>query len=349
MEQWLIKLVCAFVHPKSKSKRKAMREKLKADLIRFKCRLLSMSEEDAQRMIEIGGRISLIKYALMKRRLRREKKRRFPQYLSVCAIVKNEAAYLPEWIEFYKLAGADKFYIYDNDSTDNTKEVLKPYIDAGDVVYTLQSGQAQQLVAYNDAVARYKNETKWLAFFDLDEFVLPLSTRTIPEFLKDFEEECGVVVYWMIYGDNGHKTKTDGLVLERFTAHAEEGFAINRYLKTIANPREIEKADIHFSFYKGGLAVDENGRFRSGGMGEEPQLKKIRMNHYFGKSFEEFMQKRNRGMADHKRNDLRSVSDFEIHNRNEITNDTSAEKYIRPIKEALARKGFDESGRLLPR
>lgn len=33
MERLLIKLVCAFVHPKSK--RKAMREKLKADLIRF--------------------------------------------------------------------------------------------------------------------------------------------------------------------------------------------------------------------------------------------------------------------------------------------------------------------------
>ncbi len=284
----------------------------------------------------------------MKRRLRCEKKRRFPQYLSVCAIVKNEAAYLPEWIEFYKLAGADKFYIYDNDSTDNTKEVLKPYIDAGDVVYTLQSGQAQQVVAYNDAVAKYKNETKWLAFFDLDEFVLPLSTRTIPEFLKDFEEECGVVVYWMVYGDNGHKTKTDGLVLERFTAHSTEDFDANRHVKTIANPREIKEMNVHHAVYRGGFAKDEAGRTITWAKGVN-SVEKIRMNHYFGKSFEEFMQKRNRGMADHKRNDLRSVSDFEIHNRNEITNDTSAEKYIRPIKEALARKGFDESGRLLPR
>ena len=91
--------------------------------------MLSLSEGDAQRIIEYRGGVSLIGYALMKRRLKKEKQRRFPQYLSLCAIVKNEAPYLPEWIEFYKLVGVEKFYIYDNDSTDNTKEVLKPYIE----------------------------------------------------------------------------------------------------------------------------------------------------------------------------------------------------------------------------
>lgn len=253
--------------------------------------MLGLSAADAQRILEVRGGVSLIKYALMRRRLKKEKNSEFPQYLSLCAIVKNEAPYLPEWIEFYKLVGVEKFYIYDNESSDNTKEVLKPYIDTGDVVYTYQPGQAQQLVAYNDAVKKYKNETKWLGFFDLDEFVMPLSTKTIPEFLKDYEEECGVVIYWLVYGDNGHKTKTDGLVLERFTAHSEEGFGVNKYLKTIANPREIKGMDVHYAVYRGGFAKDENGSFRPGGMGEYPQIKKIRMNHYFGKSFEEFMQK----------------------------------------------------------
>lgn len=283
----------------------------------------------------------------MRRRLKKEKNRKFPQYLSLCAIVKNEAPYLPEWIEFYKLVGVEKFYIYDNESSDNTKEVLKPYIDAGDVVYTYQQGQAQQVVAYNDAVKKYKNETKWLGFFDLDEFVMPLSTTSIPDFLKDFEEECGVVVYWLVYGDNGHKTKTDGLVLERFTAHSEKDFGANKYFKTIANPREIKEMVVHHALYRGGFANDENGRFRPGGMGEFPEIEKIRMNHYFGKSFEEFMQKRNRGQADRNFKDLRPITAFEYHNRNEIINDGTAEKYIRPIKEALKQKGFDESGRLV--
>ena len=316
---------------------------------RFKCYVLGLSSEDAQCIVGIGKKLPLIKYALMRRRLRKEKNRKFPQYLSLCAIVKNEAPYLPEWIEFYKLVGVEKFYIYDNESSDNTKEVLAPYIDAGDVVYTYQPGQAQQVVAYNDAVKKYKNETKWMGFFDLDEFVMPLSTETIPEFLKDYEEECGVVIYWLVYGDNGHKTKTDGLVLERFTAHSEKTFSVNTFVKTIANPREIKKMDVHHAIYKSGFARDEKGSFWSEGMGDFPQIEKIRMNHYFGKSFEEFMQKRNRGRATKTLSSaaLRPVEKFYEHNRNEIKDDKTAEKYILPIKEALRKKGFDDSGRLI--
>ena len=57
MERLLIHLFCAFIP--SKEKRKETREKLRAALIRFKCRLLSLSEGDAQRIIEYrGGGIS---------------------------------------------------------------------------------------------------------------------------------------------------------------------------------------------------------------------------------------------------------------------------------------------------
>ena len=39
--------------------------------------------------------------------------------LSFVAIVKNEAPYIVEWIEFHRLVGVDKFYIYDNESSEN--------------------------------------------------------------------------------------------------------------------------------------------------------------------------------------------------------------------------------------
>ena len=290
-------------------------------------------------------RYGLINAAKLKFRLKHDKTQ--PKYyLAVCAIAKNEGPYFKEWVDWHHEQGVDKFYIYDNESTDCTKEVLKPYIESGDVVYTYQPGQAQQTVAYNDAVKKYKNETKWLGFFDLDEFVMPLSTTTIPEFLKDFEEECGVVIYWLVYGDNGHKTKTDGLVLERFTAHSEEGFSGNVLVKTIANPREIKEMVVHHALYRGGFAKDEAGRIIAGPKGI-CSVKKIRMNHCFGKSFEEFVQKRNRGKADNVFDDLRPFEDFDTHNKNEIANDKTAEKYIRPIKEALKQKGFDENGRLV--
>ena len=52
-------------------------------------------------------------------------------YLSVCAIYKNEARYLAEWLEFHLLAGVEHFFLYNNDSTDDHREVLAPYLRAG--------------------------------------------------------------------------------------------------------------------------------------------------------------------------------------------------------------------------
>ena len=45
--------------------------------------------------------------------------------LSVCAIIKNEDKYLIEWLIYYKMIGVTKFYIYDNNSSDNSKNILK--------------------------------------------------------------------------------------------------------------------------------------------------------------------------------------------------------------------------------
>ena len=33
--------------------------------------------------------------------------------LSICAIFKNEAKFLKEWIEYHRLVGVDHFYLYD--------------------------------------------------------------------------------------------------------------------------------------------------------------------------------------------------------------------------------------------
>lgn len=68
--------------------------------------------------------------------------------LSFVAIIKNEAHYIKEWIEFHKLVGVDRFYIYDNESTDNVKDVLKEYIDKGEVVYTYFPGKCKSPKSY---------------------------------------------------------------------------------------------------------------------------------------------------------------------------------------------------------
>ena len=97
-------------------------------------------------------------------------------YLSIAASVKNEGRYLREWIEYHLWAGVDHFYIYDDGSTDNTIEVLAPYIESGVVTYHYYDGRkglkgSQMTRRYRDAVARYKYCTRWMALIDSDEFM----------------------------------------------------------------------------------------------------------------------------------------------------------------------------------
>ena len=93
--------------------------------------------------------------------------------LSIVAILKCEGPYLKEWLDYHLMAGVDHFYLYDNDSPDNQAEVAKPYVEKGLVDYFSMPGKAMQMVAYNDAIKRFKFQSRYMAFLDGDEFVYP--------------------------------------------------------------------------------------------------------------------------------------------------------------------------------
>ena len=141
-------------------------------------------------------------------------------YLSIVAILKNEAPYIKEWIEYHKLVGVERFYFYDNGSTDNTREILNPYIKDGTVVYNYIEGKCLQNPAYADAIVKYKNETRWLAIIDLDEFIVPIEKDNIQDFLKDYEKYPAVGINWVMFDSNGHQTRPlsgGGLVTANYT------------------------------------------------------------------------------------------------------------------------------------
>src|SRR5262245_18300427 len=54
-----------------------------------------------------------------------------PIGLAVCAIVHDEARYLAEWVSIHRIQGLERFYLYDNRSTDDWRSALEPEIAAG--------------------------------------------------------------------------------------------------------------------------------------------------------------------------------------------------------------------------
>lgn len=251
-----------------------------------------------------------------------------PLTLSICAIVKNEAPYLLEWIAHHRTVGVEHFVIFDNDSTDGTTDLLSGLARAGIVDHVPWPDiphMAAQRPAYIAGLARLADRCRWVAFMDADEFLYPIDGRDVPSILADYDEAAGLVLPWRLFGSNGHHWQQDELVISRFTRRASAGHPLNRSVKTIVQARLVAKPDIHAPSITDGSLVDEHGRV-AGSQGHPshhavPDARKLVINHYFTKSSEEWTRKRNRGQAteplDSKAR-LRPDEHFAIHDLNDV-------------------------------
>ena len=247
--------------------------------------------------------------------------------LAVVAILKNEGHYLKEWLDYHLLAGVDHFYLYDNDSPDNQAEVAAPYVEAGLVDYISAPGKVMQLVAYNDAVKRFKFQCRYMAFIDGDEFIYPKTNRSIVEVVDDIlardPNAAGLAINWQIFGSNGQK-KADYSrgVLERFTRRAKSDASCNTAVKVVVNPRMTKFFYLpHCALYfEGCCAVNENGDIVPQTSNISVSAEKIAVNHYYAKSLEEFEQKIARGRSDTLRK--RKLDELTFYERNEVFDDS---------------------------
>lgn len=56
---------------------------------------------------------------------------------AVCAFFRNEARYLPEWLAYHRAVGFEHFVLYDNNSTDASKDAVRqsPFADRATLVH----------------------------------------------------------------------------------------------------------------------------------------------------------------------------------------------------------------------
>lgn len=124
-------------------------------------------------------------------------------------------------------------------------------------------------------------------------------------------------------------------MLDNFLYRAKEDGKGNNCIKTIVNPRRVYKYEhVHFPTYLMGFySVDENGNKVNGWSNEVVEINKIRINHYFTKSKEEWIVRRSMGKADYKdRSQIRTLQEFEEHDNNDIY-DNGMLFYVDKMKE----------------
>ncbi|PWU24924.1 MAG: hypothetical protein C5B48_03895 [Candidatus Rokuibacteriota bacterium] len=213
-------------------------------------------------------------------------------YFAVCTMYKNHARYLCEWLEFHRLVGAERFFLYDNGSEDEHRQVLEPYVDEGLVVVHDWPQSPGMAGAFNDCLREHRTDARWIAFIDIDEFLFSPLGVPLPGILQDYEYAPGVGVNQWIFGTSGHETSPPGLVIENYTRRASTP---NSFIKSVVDPaRAVESGNPHFFWYQdGAVGVSENHEPLPANFGRSPNASwsRLRINHYMTKSKEEWQAK----------------------------------------------------------
>jgi hypothetical protein len=250
---------------------------------------------------------------------------------------KDHASYLQEWVEFHMLVGIERFYLYDNGSSDDHEEVLAPYIEEGIVVLHDWPGAQRRHAALNHCVETYRDEARWIAVFDVDEFLFSPEGTPVPEVLREFESWPGVGVNLVLFGTSGHVTRPDGLDIENYLYRATGKGA--KWIKSIVDPkRTVRCVGGHNFIYESGHAVDLHKQPIDGWLSETYIDSPLRLNHYYTKSLEELKAKFATPRPD--TGELRPPLDLEKMARVEAryARDETILMYLPQLKAALGRR-----------
>jgi hypothetical protein len=222
--------------------------------------------------------------------------------ISVCAIFRDDARFLKEWIEFHRLVGIEHFWLFNNLSQDDYMEVLRPYIEEGTVElidWPYESKDQRQWehiqnTSYEEGIRRSIGKTKWLAFIDTDEFLFSVKSDQLLNVLRKFEKYGGVCANWQMYGTSGVKHIPDNeLMIDKLICKAPTEFWKNQFIKTIVRPERVHKVlHAHYPVYLEGFYTvntdkKQVNRFKS----DKVLIDQLRINHYWTRD-EDFLYER---------------------------------------------------------
>lgn len=180
----------------------------------------------------------------------------YEKFLTVCMIFQNEARFLDEWIQYHNKNGVDHFILYNNLSEDNYKEVLNPYIKSGLVELVewpfKQEGKNFEAFvdfcfkivvdAYNDGIKRCKGKSKWIAFIDSDEFLVPVRYKNLKDLLKKHKDLPAIGLQWVLFGTSNVPYTKSGELLDKLRWRLPLDHPRNDWFKSIVKSKAVKNA-----------------------------------------------------------------------------------------------------------
>eukprot|EP00892_Ulva_mutabilis_P002017 jgi/Ulvmu1/11816/UM080_0027.1 len=198
----------------------------------------------------------------------------WPNTIAVCAIMKDETEQdVQEFLEYHRWIGVDSFFIRENGDSCKARRVLEPYERLGVLNFDLAPGPKYPLQTnwYNQCARLAAVKHSWVAFIDLDEFMVVLNKQeavTEQGSLKElmwtyFRYNAVVSLQWLLFGSNGHKEPPAEGQLEGFRRCSG---VPSRQMKCVANTYWFHSSgtfqwnQVHQSIFRmGGVGVFGDG------------------------------------------------------------------------------------------
>lgn len=192
----------------------------------------------------------------------------------VAAAMRNEGAFLVEWVCWYRMLGFD-LLVATNDCTDRSPDLLNLLHEAGwltHITHVPAPGKPPKRSAHRAIRAHLQDAPRdWLLICDVDEFlVIHDGDGTIRDFIGDAPEEAfhGVGFHWKVFGTSGLDRWEDALQHRVFTRCAPTLTRPNTSFKSlIRNPLDFRRFGAHSpqgfdgEWGKGGnIWIDSEGR-----------------------------------------------------------------------------------------
>ena len=235
--------------------------------------------------------------------------------IAIAACVKNEARYIEEWVRFHQAVGIRHFYIYDNGSTDDTCARLRNLLDEETLTIIPWAGRMQdaatstvlngQVIVFAHAILNFGCHYRWMAFIDVDEFLLPKEARTVEQALEAVGDFPNVSLPWHMFATSGHETPPAGPLTLNYTLRGADPMTRKENVsnfKCIVDPCEVTEVSVHQFQTRayGDLTANDAGKRFTRRERKSPEFcsnQFLQLNHYYTKSRQELMEKLARGWA----------------------------------------------------
>jgi len=283
----------------------------------------------------------------------------------VITTVRNEGAFLLEWLAHHRAVGVDHFVVFSNDCDDGTDRMLDHLATLGWLTHMRNDGPYDQGGIQFTALKRAAKldvvrSAKWILVMDVDEFVnIHTGDGTFSALHDALPDATAITLTWRLFGNSEQVHYQDRPVTELFEHAAPDilhwPWRAAMFKTLYANDGTYEKPGIHrprapdadrikdARWYDGhGRALDPQFRtkrvFSNFG---QPNYGLVQLNHYPLGAMESYIVKVDRGRVN--RQDNTMGADYWVERNFNTVRDTSIRRYDDARNAALTQLRADET------